>query len=321
MRKFDFVIMNPPYAGSGKPLFMEIAKVFYENCLSGTGRLVSINPTSVIDNAFGGLDSHSKNLQKNYMGMKVKDLYFDPRYRTAFDADIGTGICVVIYAKDGPYNLWSDFVRGKRFGEKNWDMRKRIIEKVGVSLKYVDENPTRGISCLSKFYNATDSNVETRKCAIFAKQSEIGFAKWIVIMAFNRGHVAEVGEHKWDWTTLQSEVFLKIANELPAIRHFGVPFSSKMEAINLLKWLNTDMIMFIVNHYKTQISNNTVFYKLLPQPPSLDGNYSDEVLMKHFGLTREEMDWIHYEMKDFGWKVNLGKTESELMSYIDEING
>ena len=49
MRKFDFVIMNPPYAGSGNPLFMEIAKVFYENCLSDEGKLVSINPTSVID--------------------------------------------------------------------------------------------------------------------------------------------------------------------------------------------------------------------------------------------------------------------------------
>ena len=83
MRKFDFVIMNPPYAGSGKPLFMEIAKVFYENCLSDAGRLVSINPTSVIDNAFGGLDSHSKNLQKNATTIyKFRQFFFLPIFKT-----------------------------------------------------------------------------------------------------------------------------------------------------------------------------------------------------------------------------------------------
>lgn len=320
MKKFDLAIMNPPYAGKGKPLFMEISKVIYENCLSSDGNLVSINPTSVVDNTYDGLDSHSQTLRNDYMGMKVKDFDFDSKYRTAFDASIGTGICVTTYAKDGKYNLWSDFVREKRFGKKNWDMRKRIIGKVGVSLKYIDENPTKGIACLSNFYGVIDSNVETRKRAISTKQSEIGSTKWIVTMAFNRGHVAAVGEHKWDWTTLQSEDFLKLTNELPPIQHFGVPCSNKIEAINLLKWLNTDTIMFIVNHYKTQISNSTVFYRLLPQPPSLDGNYSDEVLMKHFNLTQEEMDWIHSEMNDFGWKVNLGKTEEQLMEYIDEIN-
>lgn len=320
MKKSDLIIMNPPYAGKGKPLFMEISKVIYENCLSDLGRLVSINPTSIVDNTYDGLDSHSQTLRDDYMGMKVKNFDFDSKYRTAFDASIGTGICVITYAKDGKYNLWSDYVREKRFGQKNWNMRKRIIGKVGVSLKYIDEKPTNGIACLSNFYGVIDSNIETRKQAISAKQSEIGLTKWIVTMAFNRGNMSAVGEHKWDWTTLQSEDSLKLTSKIPPIQHFGVPCSTKIEAINLLKWLNTDMIMFIINHYKTQISNSTVFYRLLPQPPTLDGNYSDEVLMKHFNLTQEEMDWIHSEMKDFGWKVNLKKTESELMAHIDEIN-
>lgn len=48
MKKFDLVIMNPPYAGKGDPLFMKISKEFYDS-LSNDGRVVSINPTSVVD--------------------------------------------------------------------------------------------------------------------------------------------------------------------------------------------------------------------------------------------------------------------------------
>ena len=144
--------------------------------------------------------------------------------------------------------------------------------------------------------------------------------KNVVVLAYNRGHVAAVGEHKWDWTTLQSDEYLKVQTHLPNMSQFNIPFETRSEAVNLIKWLNTDFIMYVVSHYKTQMTNNMILFKLLPQPPTLDGNYSDEVLMKHFNLTQEEMDWIHFEMKDFGWKVNLKKTESELMAYIDEIN-
>lgn len=126
--------------------------------------------------------------------------------------------------------------------------------------------------------------------------------------------------HKWDWTTLQSGEYLKVQTKLPNIKHYKISFQDKKMAINLIKWLNTDFIMYLVNHYKACVSNSLIMFKLLPQPPSLDGNYSDEVLMEHFNLTQEEMDWIHSEMKDFGWKVNLGKTEEQLMEYLDEIN-
>ena len=333
--KWNLVVMNPPYAGKGDPLFMKIAKVIYDNCLEDTGALVSINPTSVTDNTY---DTVSAKLKKKYGHMNVSDFIYDPEFRTAFDAAIGTGICITIFSKSGKYNLWSDFVKERRFGQKNWDMRKSIVvEKVNAKLgdgKVVDGAvPTKSIASFIGFGKWTkdikdiDENSSEEAKNLwdeymdrFNSYGSKFNGKNVVVLAYNRGNVSAVGEHKWDWTTLQSDEYLKVQTHLPNMSQFNIPFETKSEAVNLIKWLNTDFIMYIVSHYKTQMTNNKILFKLLPQPPKLDGNYSDEVLMAHFNLTREEMDWIHSEMKDFGWKVNLRKTESELMAYIDEIN-
>ena len=333
--KFDLTVMNPPYAGKGDPLFMRIAKAFYDNCLKDDGRLVSINPTSVTDNTY---DTVSAEHQKKYGSMRVDDFVYRPDLRTAFNASIGTGICITIFSKSGKYNLWSDFVKERRFGQKNWDMRKSIVvEKVNTKLgcgKVVDGAvPTKSIASFMGFGKWTkdikdideNSSEEAKKLwdeymDRFNSYGSKFNGKNVVVLAYNRGHVAAVGEHKWDWATLQSDEYLKVQTHLPNMSQFNIPFETKSEAVNLIKWLNTDFIMYVVSHYKTQMTNNMILFKLLPQPPALDGNYSDEVLMKHFNLNREEMDWIHSEMKDFGWKVNLKKTESELMAHIDEIN-
>ena len=314
MKKFDLIVMNPPYAGRGDPLFMKISKVIYENFLSDTGRLVSINPTSVVDNTYDGLDSHSNSLKKNYVdNMNVESFEYSPEMRTSFDADIGTEICVITYSKNGKHTLHDDYVRGKRFGEKNWKMRKSIIGKVN---EYIAKNGS--IYKMNGYLNVNDANENNRKLIISKNVCSNGF---VSIFGYNRGHVSEVGGRKWDWTTLQSEGYLRLANKHTSeLRNYGIESANKVDGVNLNKWSCTDIMGFVVGAYKTQMANNEVLFKMLPCPPPTNGDYSDETLMRIFGFTEEEMDWIHIEMKDFGWKVNLKKTESELMEYIDEIN-
>lgn len=333
--KYDFIVMNPPYQGSGEPKFMQIAKVFYENCRNPGGCLLSINPTSVSDNTYPTV---FENRKKKYGGMKVESYTYSPEFRTAFDAAIGTGICITLYSDNGKYTIFDDYVREQRFGKKNWDMRKSIVEEkrpfmLGCGDIKKGETPSKSIAALFgikkwtkdiKTANENSSDEAKRKWEKYLNDFNMYIqdfkGKNVVILAHIRGNVSNDGEHKWDWTTLQSDEYLRVQNELPNMSQVDIPFDNKEDAVNLIKWLNTDFLMFVVYHYKTQMTNNMILFKLLPQPPALDGNYSDEVLMKHFNLTQEEMDWIHSEMKDFGWKVNLGKTESELMVYIDEIN-
>lgn len=313
-KKFDLIVMNPPYAGRGDPLFMKISKVIYENFLSDTGRLVSINPTSVVDNTYDGVDSHSNSLKKNYVdNMNVESFEYSPEMRISFDADIGTEICVIIYSKNGKHTLHDDYVRGKRFGEKNWKMRKSIIGKVN---EYIAKNGS--IYKMNGYLNVNNANEDNRKLIVSKNVCSNGF---VSIFGYNRGHVSAVGGRKWDWTTLQSEGYLRLANKHTSeLRNYGIESSNKVDGVNLNKWSCTDIMGFVVGAYKTQMANNEVLFKMLPCPPPTNGDYSDETLMRIFGFTKEEMDWIHNEMKDFGWKVKFGKTESELMEYIDEIN-
>ena len=114
---------------------------------------------------------------------------------------------------------------------------------------------------------------------------------------------------------------------------------NKQSAINLIKWINTDFIQYLVLYYKASISNSSVLFENLPQPPT-SGDFSDESLMKEFGLTEDQIKHIHKKMKDYGWKtktnsyfvsdynkagyrmpsIELDGTEETLLKFIEELN-
>ena len=316
MKKFDLVVMNPPYAGEGNPLFMEIAKVFYENCLFDEGKLVSINPTSIQDSVYDGIEKNSRANMTRYSDMKVEEYEYDPSWMFVFGkAEIGNGICVITYSKKGKHTLWDDYVRGIRFGEKEWAMRKTIISKIRTVLGDIDNRGVckNSIANIKGFYSRSAGG--KRKIAEINKLN----SGYLVVLAYNRGHTGNSINKAWDWVTLQSQEYLNVVDKSPVMRQYGIFFKTKKEAIDFIKWTCTNLVGFVVKHYKSNVSNALAMLGNIPQAPK-GKNYSDEVLMKHFNLTQEEMDWIHSEMKDFGWKVNLKKTESELMEYIDEIN-
>ena len=73
---------------------------------------------------------------------------------------------------------------------------------------------------------------------------------------------------------------------------------------------------------KYAMANQPVLFKHLPQPPT-SGDFSDESLMKEFGLTEDQMKHIHNKMKGYGWKTrDLVKDhkESSLLQFIDDLN-
>ena len=288
--KFDLIVMNPPYDGEGDPLYMRITKALYDNCLNDLGKMISINPTGVVDTLYS--DAKMKIYSDSLL---LEDFDFDDRLRNAFSADIKSGIGIFTYSKYGKHRLDSDWVRSIRFGEKTWQMRKQIIKKVG---HFIGNG--KGLTDITNF-GMSNKNI-------------------VIINQHTGSKDLVTGKYKYDWPVLHSNQYLIVQTKLPEKPHFAIGFPVKEDAISFLKWINTDFVMFFVMTYKKHIRNTKTILALIPQSPILDGNYSDEVLMKHFNLTQEEMDWIHFEMKDFGWKVNLKKTESELMAYIDEIN-
>ena len=80
--------------------------------------------------------------------------------------------------------------------------------------------------------------------------------------------------------------------------------------------------MFIVDYYKYTIANQPSLFNMLPQPPT-SGDFSDESLMKEFGLTENQMKHIHNKMNDYGWKTRelvKDHKESSLLQFIDDLN-
>lgn len=303
--KFDIVVGNPPYVGKGDPLYMKIANVIFKTNLTEKGILSLIHPTALVENKYDGNTSY-ENLKNKYKDIKVQEFYYDASLRDKFGAMIGNGIGIFTYAKDGQYSLFDDYLKRIRFAD--YDKDKVIIEALKDKKKISEYDN-------DAFFGFHGTKEDIKKYVdTHSKDS------FYVVMAYNRGHIDEkTGGHIWDWTTLQSEEYLVVQNELPYIALNAVEFKTKEEAVKFLQWTMTDFISFVVLYYKYFMTNNPSLFEKLPQPP-VSGDFSDEALCLEFGLEKEQMDYIHRRVTDFGWKKYFKKEEAELLHLISEKN-
>jgi hypothetical protein len=118
---------------------------------------------------------------------------------------------------------------------------------------------------------------------------------------------------------LQADKRLKVLDELDYICQSVIPVIDKNEGINYIKWSATDFVNYIVLYFKNSVANNKILFQQIPQPiPS--GDFSDESIMKHFGLSKEQMSYIHTKVKDYGWKVHYNCSEDDILKKIEEMD-
>ena len=115
-----------------------------------------------------------------------------------------------------------------------------------------------------------------------------------VAFAGIRGHRYN-GNPSWDWTTLLDEDkmknFKKTANECK----------------NFVKYVNSDIFEYMILIQKNSMNTDKWLFKKIPYLPTYTKEWSEEDIAKEFSLTKEELDYIHDEMKDFGWKTRNKK--------------
>lgn len=286
-RKFDKTFTNPPYDGNAKggKLYMQIDKALYDS-LSSNGNVIAVHPTSVID---GERD-------EKFSGLYLNDLVKIDAKESFPDAGITTGMGVFIFDTNGKYELYSDELKEKNMSEyelKKWNIYKKIRDG-----KW-------------KSFSDIDNHVEIRKDA---KKAERYNHIW-------KGTHCVIIPHIYnDSFALASSKWLKPVYEyVNDIQKHIFPLNTKREAVNLIKWSASDVIVFILPYVKINNTHSISTLKMLPLPPS-DWNGDDESVMRYLGLTKEEMDFIHEDVKNKGLKAQMKKTESELMEYIEEIN-
>ena len=298
--KFDISVGNPAFGGDGNPLFMKIIRIIYDNYLNDKGIIRMVHPTTLVDNKFG-LDVYSE-----YAYLKVISFDFSKELRDIFSgANIGNGIGIFTYGKDGRNSIFDDEIKAIRYGS-DYYKDKEIIEKILSNCdKTIKDNPKYVHISSKKELKVNELN---NKYNLF-----VSFAR-------NRGNIdKKTGGLKWDWTTLQSEDYLKVLNELNSICQNVVPVNNKKEGVDYIKWCATDFVNYIVLYFKNNMSNNPALFKCIPQPiPS--GDFSDESIMKHFGLSKEQMSYIHTKVKNYGWKAHYNCSEEEMLQKIEEMN-
>ena len=307
--KFDICVGNPPYQGNGDPLYMQITKAAYDTVLDENGVMCMINPTMVIDNKNEG-DGYYKSLKDKYGKMKIQDFLYDPNVRGTFtSADIGSDLGVFIYSKNGEHTLFDDWVKIKRFGE-DFKEDKNIVKHMGKYPLMKD---------LKNLLNVTSYKESDRKKII--KSDKYPYHS---LISYLRGNTEKkTGGHKWDWVTIQNSDNFIVSSKIPTdIRLCVFGFDDFNESVNFNKWLNTDLIQFFVEYYKTSMANSSYMLENLPQPPT-SGDYSDKSICEVFGLEMSDMEYIHNKMKSYGWKTRelvKDHKESSLLQFIDDLN-
>ena len=300
--KFDISVGNPPYGGRGKPLFMKVIKVIYDNYLSDCGIIRMIHPTTLVDNKF------NLEVYNEYSDLKVISFEFSNELRDIFnDANIGNGIGIFTYGKSGRNSLFDDELKAIRYGDVYYT-DKEIAEKV------LSKCQGNTIGDFSKCEYIDDKHKKSKVDELNSKHNIF------VSFARNRGHIDEkTFGLKWDWTSLQSGGYLKVLKKLEHIGQNALLVDSKEEAIKYIKWSVTDIVNYMVLFYKNNLSNNPILFECIPQPiPS--GDFSDESIMKHFGLSKEQMTHIHNKVKEYGWKAHYNCSEEEMLQKIEEMN-
>ena len=323
--KFSCILGNPPYMGKGNPLYMRITKSIYDNNMDKNSVMCMIHPTALVDNKY--MEKDDKNYDR-YKDLKLVDFYYDPSIRGTFtSADIGNDVAIFTYRKDGKMSIFDDDVKEIRFG-KDYRRDKSLIESFKHHSKIAD------LDDFDTLNNGDKDAVEV----FLNKRNNTG--KYFVVCSYIRGHIDnKTGGYKWDWTTLLNSVNFVVKTELYDISMSVASFDNRDDAVNLIKWLNTDFLQYIILYYKTQMTNNNVLFRNLPQPPT-SGDYSDESICEAFGLEMSDMEYIHKKMENYGWKtkrnedfisdynkvgyklpsVKLDGTDKTLLKFIEELN-
>lgn len=264
---FDVCIGNPPFSGKGNPLYLQIL----ENCNAIAKNIVWICPSQWVKNY-----KDSSYLVKIKTD-KCKNLISHEHISNPFnDATVANEIGIYVFGESEHYEDY-DEIRWERFG--NIDLTKSICRKF--------ENYTDNISN----HNAIDL-----KLPFYVKSSHI------------RGNQDLItNKPKWDWTTLfGKEQHSDFSNKIIHRWNFW-NFNTEAECKNFISSTETDICMFALFISKNNNANSEGAMELMPWFGDYTHEWTEEMIAQELGLTKEEVDYIHEEMKDFGWKAAIKK--------------
>ncbi len=265
--KFNVCVGNPPYDGKGNPLYLQIL----EECNKVCNNVIWLCPAQWV---------------KNY-----KDSKFLKRIKTE--------TCKNLISHEHIANPFNDAFVANEIGIYHFGTAEKYENYEDIRLERF-KNPVLAKSIWKKFENYTD-NLEHHN------RIDKGLP-YFPHASFIRGHFID-GKCLWDWTTLfgesqHTDFSKKIGTSQSPYLYWN--FATELECKNFIASTETDICMFA--HYICKINQaNQGTVKLIPWFSDYTHEWTEEMIASELGLTPEEVNYIHEEMKDFGWKTRVKK--------------
>lgn len=262
--KFDAIIGNPPYAGQGHPLYLQILEI----CNKLSDNVIWLCPSQWVKNYKDSnyIKKVKTNSCKNIISHEFIGNPFD-------DAGLANEVAIFHFGISDKYEDYEE-IRLERF--KNPQLAKSIIKKFENFKVHIDE------------YDDIDNSI--CKTGYYVNASKI------------RGHF-HGSKPCWDWTTLFGNEQRINFNFIQSKEYNHWKFKTVTECKNFVLACETDILMFAYYICKQNINCFPGYFILIPWLGDYTHEWSEDMIQKELGLTDEEVAYIHEEMKDFGWKM------------------
>ena len=307
--KFDLMVGNPPYEGKGKPLYLQILA----HLMPYAKEVVWICP-SKWTKTWKDIP-YTAELKRTTLNCLIDHENIESPFE---DTSIAAGISVYHFGEADKYESYED-LKCEKFS--NVDIAKSIISKLEAH-ESIDEHVWSGTGDYYVTFEIMRGHSKLEAHESIDEHVWSGTGDYYVTFEIMRGN-HKGGLHKWDWLTLMPEDWREDYSKRKiesgeSKKRCQFSFATKNEAKNFRISTETDIAMFAIN---VQKSNRAIIPSTLSYIPWL-GDYTrswnDDQIAAELGLTKEELDYIHEEMKNFGWKcakkANRGSRSSELES-------
>lgn len=261
--KFDLIVGNPPYEGKGKPLYLQILAAL----IPFAKEVVWICP-SKWTKSWKDIP-YTAELKRTTLNCLIDHENIESPFE---DALIASGISVYHFGKADKYECYED-LKCEKFS--NVELAKSIISKLEAH-----ENISEHV------WSGTGDNYVTFEIMRGTHDKGIPSWLWLTLMP---------NDWRFDFSKRKIE-----SGESKKRCQFS--FVTKNEAKNFVSAIETDISMFALHVQKSNraIIPSTVSY--IPWLSDYTRSWTDEDIARELGLTDEELDYIHEEMKNFGWK-------------------
>lgn len=255
------IIGNPPYIGKGEKFYLKVMS----ECEKFTDSAVWLVPTDFVDN-----HRIKENINNKHISILNERFESFSRIET-----------VVGDAKFDDAEFFSD-VGIFKFDKKQLDLYDLRFNRFSDPEKYKE------ITKIVDAYLVGKKTIGTEQ----GKKNT-----WYIQLSDIRGH-----RRCWDWPTLVSSKRFKPLSKIPEeklhIKNQYIGFSTLIECTNFIKWINTDLAMFLNYLYKF---NQHTKYDCIPVYDFTKPVIEDKIY-KEMGLNKYK-DFIINEMKPFGYKT------------------